>query len=1003
MTRRGWRRVLFGAALLTTTAVLGTAAVQEARTFRLEARLFSALGSESAVSLREGPNPAARFPDDGPSDHRLGYSDLGDRIAALSRDRYAVEMQAVVSPAMDRFTALGGFMPYREKTQAGLTLYDRTGQPLYEAHYPEKVFRGFDDVPKLVADTLMFIENRELLDPSVPRRNPAVEWDRFLLALATLPLQWVDPDRRTAGGSTLATQIEKYRHSAEGRTDGAGEKLRQMISASARAYLDGEDTSEARRRILVDYLNSTPLAARGGFGEVNGLGDGLWVWFGTDLDTARTILSTPAEGVAAQRRRALVYKQVLALILAQRRPSYYLVQDRDALDRLANAHLTLLADAGVIDGVTRDWALMQKLAFREDVPQPQSMSFVRQKAPNALRNRLLTMLDVPGLYELDRLDLTVASTLDGQTQERVVDALRRLNEASYISELGLTGKFLLDVKANELSKLVYSFTLYERGNDANYLRVQADNLDQPLDINEGAKLDLGSTAKLRTTVAYFQIVSELHTRYAHLSADVLRDVADEADDPLTRWATEWLASAPDRNLSAMLEAAWQRKYSANPHETFFTGGGIHAFVNFDHTFDNSVIPLEIAFRNSVNLPFVRLMRDIVAYLTVEGGDDASEILSNEEHPARQGYLERFADKEGTDFLNRFYAAYRKLSPDEALARLASRTRPIPQRLAVVFRSVRPNGSEAELGDFLRAHLPADVKLGPNQVAGLYAQTAPGKYSLNDLGYLARLHPLELWLVAWLAEHPGADRKSVLEASAEARQKSYSWLFSAHRGAQNTRIRITLEQEAFKRLHTMWKSVGYPFDTLVPSLATAIGSSADRPAALAELMGVIVNDGIRRPTVRITKFHFAEGTPYEAVLGLGLPKTERVLAPEICAQLRKALGDVAQNGTARRVWGAFTDGDGHPLPMGGKTGTGDARYERVAANGSVIDSRAVARTATFVFYLGDRFFGTMTAFVQGEDADKFHFTSALPAQLLKSLAPSIQPLLTPPPLATAETR
>jgi hypothetical protein len=34
---------------------------------------------------------------------------------------------------------------------------------------------------------------------------------------------------------------------------------------------------------------------------------------------------------------------------------------------------------------------------------------------------------------------------------------------------------------------------------------------------------------------------------------------------------------------------------------------------------------------------------------------------------------------------------------------------------------------------------------------------------------------------------------------------------------------------------------------VPSYATAIGSSADRPLALAELMGIIVNDGQRRPT------------------------------------------------------------------------------------------------------------------------------------------------------------
>ena len=52
----------------------------------------------------------------------------------------------------------------------------------------------------------------------------------------------------------------------------------------------------------------------------------------------------------------------------------------------------------------------------------------------------------------------------------------------------------------------------------NYLRVQADNLDRPLDLNEGGKFDLGSTAKLRTLVTYLEIIAELHERYAQAAA-----------------------------------------------------------------------------------------------------------------------------------------------------------------------------------------------------------------------------------------------------------------------------------------------------------------------------------------------------------------------------------------------------------------------------------------------------------------------------------------------------
>ena len=47
---------------------------------------------------------------------------------------------------------------------------------------------------------------------------------------------------------------------------------------------------------------------------------------------------------------------------------------------------------------------------------------------------------------------------------------------------------------------------------------------------------------------------------------------------------------------------------------------------------------------------------------------------------------------------------------------------------------------------------------------------------------------------------------------------------------------------------------------------------------------------------------------------------------------------------------------------------------------------MSRAATFVFFLGDRFFGVVTAYVMGAEAARYSFTSALPVQVLKSLAP-----------------
>ena len=49
---------------------------------------------------------------------------------------------------------------------------------------------------------------------------------------------------------------------------------------------------------------------------------------------------------------------------------------------------------------------------------------------------------------------------------------------------------------------------------------------------------------------------------------------------------------------------------------------------------------------------------------------------------------------------------------------------------------------------------------------------------------------------------------------------------------------------------------------------------------------------------------------------------------------------------------------------------------------------VSRSGAFVFYLGDRYFGTVVAYVAGADAAKYKFTSALTVQVLKVLAPTL---------------
>jgi membrane peptidoglycan carboxypeptidase len=317
------------------------------------------------------------------------------------------------------------------------------------------------------------------------------------------------------------------------------------------------------------------------------------------------------------------------------------------------------------------------------------------------------------------------------------------------------------------------------------------------------------------------------------------------------------------------------------------------------------------------------------------------------------------------------------------------------RLASIFRTIAPTATQTQLGAFLKENLPEGRDVTPERLAVLYTQYAPEKMSLADRGYSGGVHPLELWVVGYLRAHPGATQAQMVAASAQERQMVYQWLFASKlKPAQDKRIVSLLEVEGFLEIHRQWKRMGYPFGSLVPSYATALGASADRPAALAELMGIIVNGGQRRPTERIAALHFASGTPYETVLQHHSGPSEQVLAPEVAQAALGAVRDVVDEGTARRVKNAFTRADGTVMAVGGKTGTGDHRFETFGGQGQVVGSRVVSRSATFVFNIGERFFGSITAYVYGPQAADYDFTSALPVQLLKLLSPTLMPLMDP---------
>ena len=992
-TKHGWKA--FWLLVLIIAIVLGLAAAKEMRTSKFQSREVSKFAATLNYDLQPGPSDAIRYPGAGPFDLRLGYSSLGDFLPRLIKRDYVVQSQTRFSQALMDYSGKGFFVPYAEKIQAGLSITDCRGSPLYQYKYPQQLYASFEAIPPVVVSSLLFIENRFLLDPRQPRANPAVDWPRFGMAAWSQVAKLLHMPGQSAGGSTLATQLEKYRHSPDGLTVSGAEKIRQMISATVRAYQAGPDTLVARQNVVRDYLNSVPLSAVPGHGEVHGMAEGLRVWYGADFNTANETLASTATDPKTMAAKGLALREMLSLMIAQRRPSHYLTKGHDELADLTDSHIRLLALNNVIDAQLSAAALASKVTYRDWATQPTIQPIETNKGISVARSRLGGLLNRP-LYDLDRLDLSATSTLQGDLQTRATEYLKHLADPVFAAQIGLMGERLLTPTST--TQVRYSFTLFELTPDGSRVRVQTDSTDQPFDINEGSKLELGSTAKMRVMTTYLQIIAELHDKYGAMTVPELKKLDVPDQDRLSRWVIDYLIQNKDRNLQTLLGAALDRKYSASPGEAFFTGGGLHTFNNFRKE-DNGRLPtLRDALRESINLPFIRLMRDLVRYSTYSGPNNSAELLKDDRDPRRQEYLASFADREGTSFLLKFWKKYKNKDTQARLETFLDSIRPTPIRMAAVHRYLLPQASQETFNAFVRAHLKGaklTEKLTDERLERLYENYSPGAYDLPDQGFIAKVHPLDLWLMGYLLNNPDAKWSQIVKASQFERQEVYSWLFkSRHKGARDSRIRTMLEIEAFLDIHQRWQKVGYPFDHLVPSLATAIGSSGDRPAALAELIGTILNDGVRMPTLRIDTLHFAANTPYETRLINDPDVGKRVMPSEVATAMREALSQVVDAGTAKRVSGSFITPDGKPLAMGGKTGTGDNRIEAVGSGGRILSSKSINRTATFVFYIGDTHFGTLTAFVPGRTAEAFKFTSALPVQVLKGMAPILTPYLQP---------
>jgi membrane peptidoglycan carboxypeptidase len=696
----------------------------EIRTSLLQSWFFTRTNEQLSFQLAAGRRAEIAFPRSAPFDDRRGYSKMATFQSRLEAQGYQVSQQARQSEKMVNLIQRGISPPYLEPPETGLDIRGADAGSLFRHAQGEFLFTKMEDIPPLLVKTLLFLENRDLDRPASPWQNPAIEWDRLLKATLTYIGSKLYLQVPVQGGSTLAVQLEKFRHSPRGRTESPAEKYRQVVGASLKAYREGWNTRAWRERIIMDYLNTVPLAAAPGYGEIHGLGEGLYAWFGMQL--AEVVNALKIQGLAPAKVRA--FKHALTLLISVRAPTVFLVDERASLEEKVDQFTRLMARSGIIDWDFAAALQETPIKFIPAGPLPPQPSSVKNKAANAIRTTMMDALGVYNAYDLNRLHLQVRSTIDVPLKKKITDFLHSLSNPDVVRARGLNGERLLENA--DPKKVVYSFLLVESTPEGNLIRVQADNLAAPFDFNKSVKLELGSTAKLRTITHYLELIAELHKELAALDPAGLKVQAQEARDPLTRWAAEALQKDKDVSLEPFLDLAMERKYSATPYETFFTGGGVHHFENFERDEDKRIPTLRDAFRNSTNLVFIRLMRDIVTYHRARLSYNADAVLADPDNSDRKRMLQEIAEEESRAVLRRAYQTYHLQTESQIIARLLGSKKNADRRLAILFFAWGIGSNEQALAAWLEKN---QVSIKATDVSKLFRAYHNPRLTLVDYG------------------------------------------------------------------------------------------------------------------------------------------------------------------------------------------------------------------------------------------------------------------------------
>src|SRR5688572_537023 len=90
-------KVFYAVLIILGILVLSYVVYAEFQASRLQARYFSGVARDMKFAVESGPSESVRFPQAGPFDQRLGYSELPAFIKRLQAKGYEIDSQARVT------------------------------------------------------------------------------------------------------------------------------------------------------------------------------------------------------------------------------------------------------------------------------------------------------------------------------------------------------------------------------------------------------------------------------------------------------------------------------------------------------------------------------------------------------------------------------------------------------------------------------------------------------------------------------------------------------------------------------------------------------------------------------------------------------------------------------------------------------------------------------------------------------------------------------------------